>query len=108
MRLVSEGQCPHCGITCSPYYECEQRRAYKRNRYIHKGNWGGVRRGCGRKPGVANKPHGDSNGRLKHQNTGIERNNEHDLLPKGVFPTERISVEDDYLGWEKSSPWLLP
>lgn len=31
-----------------------------------------------------------------------------DLLPAGVFPTERIRAEDDYLGWEKSSPWLLP
>jgi hypothetical protein len=29
-RTRNAGHCPHCGRPCAPYYECEERRAYKR------------------------------------------------------------------------------
>src|SRR5437660_4138598 len=29
-RKVAQGQCPHCGKPSFPYYECEDRRRYKR------------------------------------------------------------------------------
>ena len=28
-KLISEGRCPHCGVPCAPFVECEERRAYK-------------------------------------------------------------------------------
>lgn len=31
-KCISEGRCPHCGKPCAPYYECEERREYKRNK----------------------------------------------------------------------------
>lgn len=30
-KNVAEGRCPHCGKSCAPYYECEDRRFYKRS-----------------------------------------------------------------------------
>jgi len=30
-KMVGAGRCPHCGKTCAPYYECEDRRAYKKS-----------------------------------------------------------------------------
>lgn len=30
-KCVSEGRCPHCGKPCAPYYECDERRAYKKS-----------------------------------------------------------------------------
>lgn len=29
-KCISEDRCPHCGKPCAPYYECEERRKYKR------------------------------------------------------------------------------
>lgn len=29
-KRISEGKCPHCGKSCAPFYECEERREYKR------------------------------------------------------------------------------
>lgn len=99
MRLVLEGKCPHCGVACAPFYECEQRRAYKRNKYAHKGNWGGHRRG--------ERRNGDDVTRQRKRSKAL-RVVSTNVLPRGIFPTERIKAQDDYLGWEKSSPWLLP
>lgn len=31
-KRKAEGRCPHCGEPCAPYYECEERRAYKNAR----------------------------------------------------------------------------
>jgi hypothetical protein len=28
-RMKKEGRCPHCGKPCAPFFECEERRAYK-------------------------------------------------------------------------------
>ena len=32
------GRCPHCGVKCAPYYECDERRAYKRENYRKNSN----------------------------------------------------------------------
>jgi hypothetical protein len=29
-KCVSEGRCPHCGVQCAPFLECEDRRLRKR------------------------------------------------------------------------------
>lgn len=29
-KCVSEGRCPHCGKPCAPFYECDERRIYKK------------------------------------------------------------------------------
>jgi hypothetical protein len=33
-RKAAQGQCPHCGKPSFPYYECEERRRYKRTHII--------------------------------------------------------------------------
>lgn len=33
LKCAADRRCPHCGKPCGPYYECEERRAYKRQRY---------------------------------------------------------------------------
>lgn len=44
MRCISEGRCPHCGKPCAPFTECEDRRRYKRERYLKRGMvWDAVR-----------------------------------------------------------------
>ena len=39
-KCALEGRCPHCGQPCAPYYECDERRAYKKSnttlRYLVK------------------------------------------------------------------------
>ena len=30
---VQRGLCPHCGKPCAPFFECAERRAYKRQQY---------------------------------------------------------------------------
>ncbi len=32
-KCISEGRCPHCGKPCAPYFECAERREYKRFNY---------------------------------------------------------------------------
>ncbi len=29
-KCIRDGRCPHCGKSCAPFYECEERRKYKR------------------------------------------------------------------------------
>jgi uncharacterized protein YacL (UPF0231 family) len=35
-KNIAQGRCPHCGELCAPFYECEQRRAYKRLKYKNR------------------------------------------------------------------------
>lgn len=35
-RLIAEGRCPHCGKPCTPFAECEERRAYKQAKAKNK------------------------------------------------------------------------
>ena len=30
-KMVASGRCPHCGKPCAPYYECEDRRSYRKS-----------------------------------------------------------------------------
>ncbi len=36
VKCQETGKCPHCGKSCAPFYECEQRRFYKRLSYAMK------------------------------------------------------------------------
>lgn len=31
LKCISEGLCPHCGKPCAPYYECDDRRFYRKS-----------------------------------------------------------------------------
>lgn len=35
-RLIESGRCPHCGRPCQPYYECEDMRRKRRERYLRR------------------------------------------------------------------------
>ncbi len=36
VRCQDQERCPHCGVLCAPFYECENRRRYKRLHYVLK------------------------------------------------------------------------
>jgi hypothetical protein len=52
--LVARGRCPHCGKPCAPYYECGERRLYKKiNYHLRRGVQFGTYR---KEPGPDGKP----------------------------------------------------
>lgn len=98
-QRIREGRCPHCGQPCAPYYECEERRAAKRARYVTKGGgsrWPRPTRRTQASTAPAPTP-------KKRQPVG--RRGQVPVPVEG--PDGVLRYGPGYLGWERGSPWLV-